>query len=392
MASLAARLPVAMLGLALLLYVQRTTGSFAIGSLASGSALIGVATGSIVQGRLIDRFGPTKPIIIAAVLLVLVVAGVIAAIEYRAPVPVLVLLSFCSGLTELAVISASRALWSRLLPAGPARHAAYSYEAMTIDVFFILGPGLAGLLASTPWAGIGLCVGTACMVIGGVAFALTSPVRAWSKETASTAAKTKRPGKLLGALTNHGLRTVALAGFGFGVIIGFVEVAVPAAATIAGQRDIGGLLLSLWSLSSVIFGFIYSLRPWPRPIHLRLPVLLASFSVLTLLLALPSTLVGLAAAMLIVGTMIAPQGTGHSIAVEQVAPESMAAEAFGWVITAITIGLGIGQAISGQLVDSVGPPTAFLCAAGGGLVIAGLVWLFRGPIQATMAVATDAAA
>jgi MFS family permease len=116
--------------------------------------------------------------------------------------------------------------------------------------------------------------------------------------------------------------------------------------------------------------------------HLRLPALLAAFAALVLLLAVPSTLAGLAVALLLAGTMITPQSTAHSAALEQVAPAGTMAEAFGWVITAITLGLAVGQSLSGQIVERSGPPWAFVAAAACGLLVAGVVWLRRHTVAA----------
>jgi MFS family permease len=177
------------------------------------------------------------------------------------------------------------------------------------------------------------------------------------------------------------MRTVALAALGFGVTIGFVEVAVPAFASEAGSPAAGGLMLSLWSVSSVIFGVLYGVRPWPRSMHLRLPVLLAGFALLILLLAIPSSLFGLGLALLAVGILITPQSTAHSAAIDLVAPAGTTTEAFGWVITSVTLGLAIGQSTSGQLVQNFGTSWSFFAAAGAGLVIAALVWAFRGTVK-----------
>ncbi|AHH93680.1 MFS transporter [Kutzneria viridogrisea] len=376
LASVLARLPIAMISLALLLYVQHATGSFASGGLTAAAALVGVAIGSVVQGRVMDRLGPTRPLLVLAVFAALFAGAEVYAIESHAPELVVIALALGIGLTELTVGSASRALWVRLLPPGPARQAAYAYEAISMEVFFILGPGLAGLLAALPWAGTGLVAGSACMIVGAVAFALTPTVRAWRPT-----GEELRPASLLGALVSPGMRVLVLAALGFGMVIGFVEVAVPAFAAESGQREIGGVMLSLWSISSVIFGVYYGARPWPRALHLRLPVLLTGFAVLVLLLALPTTLFWLGAALLVVGTMITPQATTHSVAIEEVAPAGTATEAFGWVVTAITLGLAIGQSVSGQLVELVGPRWSFVAASAAGLVIAALLWAFRGAMR-----------
>lgn len=375
-ASLLARLPIAMVGLALLFFVQQATGSFAIAGLVSAGALIGVAIGSVVQGRVVDRFGPTRPLIVLSGVFALFVTVVVIAVEAAAPAPVLIALALLVGLTEPVVGSSSRALWGRLTPAGPVRNAAYTYEAISMEIFFILGPGVAGLLSLTGWwTGTGVVVAAAMMVAGAVAFALTPAVRAWGP------AQHRNQLGLLGALSTPGMKTVALAALGFGVTVGFVEVAVPAVATAAGKAAMGGVLLSVLSISSVATGVVYGVRPWPRAMHLRLPVLLLAFSLLIPLAAVPTSLLWLGGALLVIGTLITPQATTTSMMIDVVAPRGTAAEAFGWVITAVTLGLAAGQSASGAIVEYVGAPVAFLTAAAAGVGIAGIVWLRRDTLR-----------
>lgn len=374
--ALFARLPIAMLGLSLLLYVQRETGSFAIAGLMSAGVLIGVACGSVVQGRVMDLRGPTVPLLIAAGLFSVTTTAGVLAIEAHAPTIALVALAFGIGVTQPTVGSASRALWTRLTPPGSIRQAAYTYEAISMEVFFILGPALAGLIIAAPWPGTGVVAGAVVMIIGATCFALAPAVRAQARGE-----REPRERDLLGALASPGMRTVALAAMGFGVVIGFVEVAVPAAATKAGHAPVGGLMLAMWSFSSVIFGVLYAMRPWPRGMHLRLPVLLGAFAVLIAPLAIPSSLAGLAALLLLGGILITPQATAHSAAIELVAPRGTVTEAFGWVITAVTLGLAVGQSAGGWLVEHVGIRSAFLVSSAAGVLFALLLWARRGTIQ-----------
>lgn len=368
-----ARLPIAMVGLALLFYVQRSTGSFAIAGAVTAGALVGVATGSVGQGRIIDRVGPTRPLLAFTVVFAAVVALEIAAVEAGASTAVLVVAAYGVGATQPMVGSASRALWTRLVPPGPVRAAALAYEAISLEVFFILGPGLAGLLAATSrWPGTGVVVSAAVLAVGAVAFALTPAVRAWRSDGSGHAAV-----GLLGAIRAPGMQTLVVAAFGFGVTLGFVEVAVPAAATLAGRPGLGGLLLSLWSVSSVAAGLIYGVRPWPRELHRRPAALLLGFSLMLPLLAVPGGLAVLAVALFVTGSLITPQATTHSAVIENVAPRGSIAEAFGWVITAVTLGLAAGQSASGVIVELIGPPAAFLAAGGAGALLAIVVWWRR---------------
>ena len=374
LASLLARMPIAMIGLSLLLYVQRETGSFATAGLVSAGSLVGVATGAVVQGRVMDRLGPTRPLLAVVGMFAASIIAVVTAVETGQSGIVLVLLGAAVGLSEPQVGSASRALWTTLLPPGPTRNAAYAYEAISMETFFVLGPALAGVLVIAPWGGTGVAVGAVCMVIGSIGFALAPAVRRVRPAPDASSRD------LLGALTSPGMRTVAVAAFGFGITVGFVEVAVPAAATEAGHPSLGGLMLAMFSLTSVAFGLYYAVHPWPKPMHLRLPVLLGLFALLVAPMAIPGGLLWLTFALLVAGVWITPQSTAHSMAIELVAPRGTATEAFGWVVTAVTLGLAAGHSTSGYLVEHVGIPAAFLASSASGLLVTAVVWARRGTV------------
>ena len=366
------RLPVAMYALATLLYVQGATGSFAKAGLVSAGSLVGVALGSVAQGRLVDRLGPTRPLLAAAVLFAGAAAALIAAVERDAPLALVVGAAAVAGAVQPALPGSSRALWSRLVPPGRLRSVAYNYEAISMEVFFILGPALAALLAAAPWPGIGLVVAAVATVVGTTGFALTSAVRA------TTPAVRSGPLGMIGVLALPGVLTVALAGLGFGLVVGGVEVGVPAVAAEAGSRILGGILISAWSVVSVLAGLLYALRPWPRALHLRLPVLLGAFGVLVAAMAAAgSSLVGLTIVMLVAGAVITPQVTAQSLALEVATPAGTATEAFGWVITAITLGVAAGQSVTGWLVERSGPSAAFLAGGVAGVLLAAVLWARR---------------
>ena len=378
--SVLGRLPIAMVGLAMLLYVQRVTGSFAAAGLVGAGALIGVSMGSVLQGRLIDRVGATRPLLVAAAVFAGAVTGLIAAVQTGRPLPLMVLLAVTTGLTQPAIEGAARALWGRLIPPGPVRDAAYTYEAISLEVFFILGPALAALLSATaPWPGTGVAVAAVAMIAGAVGFALSPAVR-------TEPAPARRSGPtlgLLGALARPGMRTIALASLGFGMVVGTVEVGVPAVTALAGSAALGGVLLSAWSVTSVLAGVLYSMRPWPEPLHLRMPVLLGGFAVLVAAMSLTGPLDSLAVlvvAMVAAGALITPQVTAHSLAIDLAAPGGTAAEGFGWVVTAATLGLAAGQSSAGVVVEMVGPPAAFVVGGAAGLVVAVVLWLRRGTL------------
>jgi len=383
LASALGRFPIAMIGLATLLYVQRETGSFAAAGLVSAGVLTGVSLGSVAQGRIMDRVGPTRPLLIAAALFAGAATALVAAVETAQPLPVLVGLALASGLVQPALPGASRALWGLLVPAGPRRAAAYSYEAISLEVFFILGPAIAVFLIMAPWPGTGLAVAASAMTAGSVGFALSRPVRSQAGPDRPGDADGGPPTGVLGALARPGMRTVALASLGFGLVIGAVEVGVPAVTTAMGSVALGGILLSAWSVASVLAGVLYSLRPWPRPLHLRMPVLLGVFAVCVAGMALTGptgSIPVLVVAMLLAGALITPQVIAHSLAVEIASPAGTATEGFGWVVTAVTLGLAAGQSGAGIVVEAAGPAGAFLAGGIAGAAVAVVLWARRGTL------------
>jgi hypothetical protein len=373
-ASAVGRFPIAMLPLATLLYVQRATGSFAAAGLVSAGQMIGVAAGSVAQGRVVDRLGPSRPLLVVVALFALAVTALVAAVETRQPVPVLVALATVAGVVRPALEGASRSLWTVLVPAGSARSAALTYEAISLEVFFILGPAIAAFLVAAPWPGLGLVAAGTAMVLGAGGFALTGPVRGHAGAPAHDGVT------MLGALARPGMRTVAVAALGFGLVIGSVEVGVPAVTASAGSPTLGGVLLSAWSISSVLAGVLYGMRPWPRPLHLRMPALLGGFAVLVAAMGLvgpTGSMAVLVATMIVSGALITPQVTGHSLAVDIAAPPGAAAEAFGWVITAATLGIATGQSSAGIVVETFGPAAAFISGGVAGVVLAAVLWVRR---------------
>ena len=392
--SAVARLPIAMASIAFLLYVQRMTGTFADSGLVSGSVLLGVACGTVVQGRLIDSVGMRRALAPVLVLFGVVGAANFWAVEMHAPVAMLAASAFLFGLTQPSVSPASRSVWATELPSGRVLEAALTYEAISLEVFFILGPALAGLLAALPWAGTGLLV-TVLLLVGGTLTFLATPLvgRAGRRESRGELRRlerqeTKRRSRAL--VRNPGLHTLVLIAAGFGVLLGTVEVVAPAVAVEAGHLALSGALIGAWSLTSVLFGLVYGSRPWPQALHQRAPFLLAAFAMLIALMAIPHSFVGVVIALLIAGTLITPQATAHSLLVVRVAPAAASGEAFAWVVTAITLGLGLGQGSAGWIFTEYGAAPALLGAVLVGLVIAAIAWMRRAtllPIPAR----TDAA-
>ncbi|QIB42667.1 MFS transporter [Streptomyces aureoverticillatus] len=378
-----ARLPFAMVSLAVLFHAQERSGSFAWAGALSSAMLAGTALGSVVQGKLIDASGPTRPLFGACLVFAPCTAVLMTAVHECWGGPWPILLAGCVGFSQPNVAAASRAVWGRVVtdPAHVTTGAAY--EALSLEVAFVLGPGLVGAFAMAGYSAAGLATSATLMIAGTLGFLSSALVRRWPTGTADRRASRRRGA--LGSLRQGALRALVTASAGLGLCLGGVEVAVPAAMRAQGSPGLGGLLLSGWTITSLLFAIPYGTRPVPRALEHRVPALLAGFAVLVIATAVPRSPLGITLAVLLAGCLIAVQPTTHSLTLQTVVPREEIAQGFAWIITSMTLGAAAGQSISGHLVEQAGPRPALAAVGALGLLAAAAVTLQRAALRAPRA-------
>jgi predicted MFS family arabinose efflux permease len=370
-----------MMVLSLLIYVHAETGSYAVAGTISAASLVGTATGTIAQSRFIDRHGPTRTLLACTVPFALVSASFIVLISAGIPTLPLALLAAAQAAALPTVQVASRTMWSHLVPPGPTREAAYGYESISFELCWLLGPAVAGLLATTLWPGSALLVASVGCTVAATGFALTAAARSHHGRTSSEIVEPD------GGSTGHagrghefrlsGLAVLLVATSAFGLTIGFIVIGVTAGARANGVPQLTGVLLAVWSISSVVSGLAYQRRPWPRPLTLRLPALMAVFGSMMLIPVLFDGVVALAATMILAGSTIVPQITVHNALLDGLVPGQRLSEAFGWVTTAIAVTNAGGQALGGFVIQRYDYHASFLAGAICAVPLAGVVWAGR---------------
>ncbi len=335
-----------------------------------------------MQSRLVDRHGPTRTLLAFAGPHAILSAGVLVLVPAGLPASAAAVLvaAQCAALPMVQV--ASRAMWARLLPAGPVRDAAYSYEAVTFELCWLLGPASAAVLATWLWPGSALLVAVVLTTVGAIGFALSPAVRSNSGRTTSEPREETvdrpadgDPGDRV--IHSAGLAVLLVAASAFGLTVGLVVVSVTAGAETNGVPQLAGLLLALWSTSSVISGSVYQRSPWPRPVTVRLPVLIAAFGTVLLIPSLLGGVLPLTVAMVLAGATLVPQITLHNTLLDGLVPQWRLSMAFGWVTTAIFVSSAGGQALGGVVVQRHDYNAGFLTAAACANLLAVVVWAGR---------------
>lgn len=346
--SLVARLPQAMLGIALMVHGESLTGSLAVGGLMAGGFAAGLGCGGPWWGRQADRRGSSGPLALAAGLHALAVATT-AALPGAAPSWWLVAGSVGIGLTMPPFGACVRAALPRLLGSGKALDRAYAAEASALELTFILGPVLA----------LGVTVASSStLVLIGCAALTVAAAATYLHQAGDVSAPAAGPvpsgwSALIGGLRNRWLVLLVVVMGLVGVVFGATEVGVVAlSGTSAGSLADAGLLLGVWGLGSLVAGSLITWRgPAPSPRLLVLQISCFALAHLALAPAAGHPTV-FPVALAVAGATIAPLfATVHAIT-GRVVRACRATEAFSWIATATACGSALGSSVGGVLLGA----------------------------------------
>jgi MFS family permease len=379
-ATLLARLPIGINGLATVLFLRAETGSFATAGATAGALALGSGVGAPVGARLVDRYGKRVLLALAGAhgsgLLALVALGTLGA-----PAGALVPEALLTGLAMPPTSSVMRALYPRLLHEQPDLvQGAYALDSVVTETIFITGPLITAALVAFVRPGAALVLSAAAVAVGAVAFLAAMPAAERARARGA-----RRESSRLGALRAAGIRTLVLSMLPVGFAFGALEVALPAFADDHGNPEVAGLLIAIWSLGSLAGGLAYGARARRATlaeVHLRVALLLP-LGFLPLALAGSPVVMGLL--VIPAGVMIAPLIATRNELAGIVAPPGAETEAFTWPLTAVVAGVSAGAAAGGGLVEAGGWRAAVLSATAAGFLGAAVALSRRGTLRAAAA-------
>ncbi len=358
-ATLIARLPVGINGLAVVLFLRSETGSFSVAGAVAGGLALGVGAGAPLMGRFVDRQG-VRVLAPLACCNAAGLVGLVAAGSTGAPVVVLVALAVATGALFPPTPSTMRARFPALLRERPELvPSAYALDSVLLEVMFVCAPLLVAVIVALVEPAAALVVSAAAVLTGVAIFlwALPSELR--------TRSSREHDSGMLGALREPGIRTLAATMLPIGFAIGSLEVALPAFSDERSSAELAGVLLAIWSLGSAAGGLVYGARTRRSSlaqIHLRLTLLLP-LALVPLLLA-PSMSI-MALLLLPAGAFIAPIIASRNELASSVAMPGTETEALTWPLTALVAGIAGGAAVAGGLIDASGSGAAIAAAVAG---------------------------
>ncbi len=360
-ASLLGRMSLGTTGLALLLLVRASSGSYAAAGAVAAAYAVAFAAFAPARARSADRRGP-RPVLVACSLLhPLVLVGLVLLRD--APVPVLLLSAVAAGATVPPLGGVMRALWATLADADPRVDlaTAYSLESVLIEICFVGGPLLVAALQSfgPPAAVLAAAV---LVLVGGLGLAASPAV---GRVVPHPTAVRGRGGPLRSPGVRALLGTVFAMGAGFGCL----DVAVVAfAEDHSGSRSTGAVLLAVWSAGSILGGLVYGAVHSDRPHARQLPWLVGALGVGSALPVLAPGTVSMGVLLVLYGSTIAPYSACSSVLLGRAAPAGTLTEAFAWSSSAIFGGAALGNVVSGSVVEHGGVRLALALPAVTGLL------------------------
>ncbi|HEY1488275.1 MAG TPA: MFS transporter [Micromonosporaceae bacterium] len=350
--SLIGRLPIGMGMLLFILVVHAGTGSYTVGGLAAAANSLATAFFGPPLGRLADRGHAALILVVTGVLQAASLVGLVIALKLGSGDALIIAIGAITGIVNPPIAAVTRTVLPRLAPDEPSRMTAFALDATLIDMTYVIGPAIVGVVSAI-WSGYAAAlVAAAFSVIGALGVAAARSVRHGYPRATGPRRTGSRWRRLIGPLSSRGLRTVLIVSILQAAAFGVLEVAIPAYTNASGMPQAGGLLIAIWSCGSIVGGLWYGAQDFRASLGRQYAVLMTlnmiGFS--SMLLAGGPYTLGIF--LFFAGLFIAPATTVEGALVTRLAPADATTEAFTWSGTAIYLGFALGSGIGALALSS----------------------------------------
>jgi MFS family permease len=355
-----ARLPISMVGIGVLMYVEAERGSYAIAGAVSGSISIAAAIGGPLSSRLIDKLGQHRVLPIQILIIAISSIALVVLIPSNVPAPYLFIFSVASGLAYPSIGALVRSRWTALLVSGPILLTAFSIESIIDELIFIVGPTIAATTSVKIHPAAPQVIAIFLLAGGGLWLA--------SMRSSEPPVNTQpgKPGKPV--ILQNGLIYLWGVHIASGVFFGAVETSIIAYTKIAGKPIYGGIVIALWSFGSLIGGVVYGGMHFKSPLHKQLIVVSFLLVPATAAMVFVNSIFMLALLTIAAGIGVSPLLIASAAITQRRSPVGRTTEAIASMYSGIGLGFAFALAMAGWLIDNRGTSYAFALGALAALV------------------------
>jgi len=334
--------------------------SYAEAGAATAAFTVGLALGSPLLGRAIDRRGP-RPVLVLTGTVSLLFWNLVPSLPYVALLP----LAVFAGALQVPVMTLVRQSLAARVPES-VRRQAYSLDSMAVELSFMVGPALSVLAitqlgeATSTLRVLGFGLGLSAAVLYVYEARMHAPSSAGSSP--ATDAPDTPAAAVAAAAGNDGaarrsrwftpgfalILTVCTAAC---IVLSSTDVAIVAVLRGHGEITWAGIVVIVWCAASLVGGFVHGAMPRPLPM-----------TVLLLLLGALSIPVGVAGGWFLLCLLVIPAGLACAPtiastvdAVSRAVPDTERGAAMGMHAAALTVGSAIGAPLIGVVIDQAGP-------------------------------------
>ncbi|WP_165665915.1 MFS transporter [Metapseudomonas otitidis] len=366
LAGLLARIPLPMTGIGIITMLSQLRGSYALAGAVSATFVLAYALVSPYVSRLADRHGQRRVLPAATAASAIGLLSLVAGAWWRMPDWTLFIGASMAGFMP-SISAMVRARWTALYRGEPRLQTAYSLETVFDEVTFIAGPPLSVGLSVMAFPQAGPLAAALLLILGVFALVVQHgtepPFEAHGIDADGS-------GTLIRLAS---VRLLALLMVAMGVIVGTVDIVSVAFTEQLGQPAAASLVLSAYAMGSCLAGLLFGALKLQAPLHRLLLLGGLATAVTTWPLLLVGGIASLAGTVLVAGLFFAPTMIVAMSLVERLVPERRLTEGMTWLLAGLNIGVALGAAVSGHVVDDHGARAGFtvaLCAGAGVLLVA----------------------
>ncbi len=364
------RMPMSMFGLGTVLLIASVTGRYGLAGIVAAAGSVGYAVCAPQVARLADRFGQGRVLRPLVIFFAASTVALICCAEFRAPLWTLLVTGAVAGASMPSLGSMVRARWSALLSGSPLLHTAFSLESVLDETIFVIGPALVTVLATEVYPAAGVATAMAACVAGTLLLAAQRSTEPPSGSASLRARQVSAPGFRRSAVPAPGLFTLAPVYLCLGAMFATIDLSTVDFAQEHGHKPLAGFILGAYALGSAVGGISYGSRTWHSPVYRRFATTLCIVAAGTATFwALPGLGV-LTAVIFCSGLAISPTFIAGFTLIDQQAPAGRRTEGMAWLTSAISVGVAVGSAVAGQVIDAGGARWGYLFAAGCGAAAA----------------------
>jgi MFS family permease len=369
LAGMVARMPISMTGIGLITMLSQLQGGYALAGSVAATFALATAFCAPQVSRMVDRFGQGRVLPVSALIGGGALLMLLLCTRLQAPNWTLFVFAALAGCMP-SMSAMVRARWTEVYRGQPQLQTAYALESVLDEVCFIVGPPLSVGLCVVVFPEAGPLAALLMLAIGVTAFVLQR-----STEPPVHPHDADQPGSVVGS---GDIRLLMLLMGAMGIIVGVVDVVSVAFAQQQGQPAAASIVLSVYAIGSCLAGLAFGM--WKSSVPLPRLFLYGGIAtaLTTLPLLLAGNILGLSLAVFVAGLFFAPTLIVAMALVERIVPPAKLTEGLTWLITGLSIGVAIGAAGSGWLVDAFGARSGFwLSIAAGAVVLGSAVQSYR---------------